>query len=175
MKFSVYGPFELPRQKSLIDTSAKSKKAFWERVEKSDPGLSEACGCYIFVVRARRGELPWYIGLTTKRSFRLEALGNFQVNHYNQPLVSKVGVKPMIYFLAKETPGGRFAKPSKNSHKDIEFLETFMFGVALNRNPKLRNLKNTKFLKNLVVPGVINTPQRPPTNDERSLKQALGL
>lgn len=175
MKFSVYGPFELPRQKGLIDTSAKAKKAFWADVEASVSGLSEACGCYIYVVSAKRGALPWYIGLTTKCSFKREAIGHYQVSHYNQAVVQKLGVKPQLYFLAKETPKGRFAKPSKNSHSDIEFLETFMFGIALNRNTGLRNSKNTKFLKNLVVPGVINTPQRPPTQDERSLKAALGL
>ena len=175
MKFSVYGPYELPRQNGLIDTTAKSKKSFWADVDAKVAGLSEACGCYIYVVRAKRGALPWYVGLTTKRSFKLEAIGLHQVNHYNQAIAQKVGVKPQLYFLAKETPKRRFAKPSKNSHSDIEFLEMFMFGIALNRNGGLRNSKNTKHLKTLVVPGVINTPQRPPTKDERSLNAALGL
>lgn len=176
MKFSVYGPYDLPRQNNgLIDTTAKAKGLFWANVEEKISGLSEACGCYVYVVRAKRGALPWYIGLTTKRTFKLEAIGAHQVNHYNQAIVKKVGVKPQLYFLAKETQKGRFAKPSKNSHSDIEFLETFMFGIALRRNAGLRNSKNTKHLKNLVVPGVINTPQRPPREDERSLKAALGL
>ena len=50
-----------------------------------------------------------------------------------------------------------------------------MFGIALNRNGKLRNAKNTKFLKNICVPGIINTPQRKPRKPERLLKSALGL
>jgi hypothetical protein len=50
-----------------------------------------------------------------------------------------------------------------------------MFGVALKRNPKLRNAKSTKFLKNLVVPGVINSPQRPPTHPETAMKAAFAL
>lgn len=175
VKFSVYGPFNLPRHNRLIDTSAKAKRLFWADVEAKISGLSEACGCYIYVVRAKRGALPWYVGRTTKRSFKFEAIGAYQANHFNQAIVQKVGVKPQLYFLAKETPKGRFAKPSKNSHTDVEFLETFMFGIALNRNVNLRNSKNMKHLKSLVVPGVINTPKRPPTRDERSLKSALGL
>lgn len=102
-------------------------------------GLSSACGCYVFVVKAKRGALPWYIGLTTKRTFKGEAYGAYQINHYNPTVVGKVGVVAQLFFLAKETPTGRFTKPSANSHKDIEYLETFLFGVALNRNPRLRN------------------------------------
>lgn len=175
MKFSVFGPFELPCKNGLIDTDAKSKRTFWDSVDVSVDGLSGACGCYIFTVKARRGSLPWYVGLTVNRSFKAEAIGLHQMNHYNQAIAQKNGVKPQLYFLAKETPTGRFAKPSANTHNDIEFLETFMFGIALNRNSELRNSRNTKFLKNIVVPGIINTPPRPPTKDECSLKAVLGL
>lgn len=175
MKFVVYGPFEVPRSNGLVDTAAASKKKLWDAVRARVPSLPDACGCYIFVIKAKRGTLPWYVGLTTKRTFKGEALGPHQVNHYNHALGQKVGVKPQLFFLAKSTPSGRFAKPSSNSHKDIEFLETLMFGVALKRNPKLRNAKSTKLLKNLVVPGVINSPRRSPTIPERAMKVAFGL
>lgn len=179
MKFSVFGPFEVLRKNGLIDLSVGAKRAFWSVVEEHSPGLSSACGCYVFVVKAKRGSLPWYVGRTTRRTFKGEALGAHQANHYNYALMTdnraKIGVKPHLYFLAKETPTGRFAKPSQNSHADIEFLETFMFGVGLNRNARLRNAKDTKFLKSIVVPGVVNSPQRPPKLSELSLKAALGL
>lgn len=55
MKFSVFGPFELPCKNGLIDTDAKSKRTFWDGVDASVYGLAGACGCYIFVVKARRG------------------------------------------------------------------------------------------------------------------------
>lgn len=175
MNFQVHGPFEVPRINGLIDDSAASKKKFWADIHRRAPSLSEACGCYIFVVKARRGSLPWYAGRTTKRTFKDEALGAHQVNHYNQALGRKVGVTPQLFFVSKLTPSGRLAKPSSNSHKDVEFLETFLFGIALQRNPNLRNAKSTTFLKRLVVPGVINSPQRPPTTDERAMKAAFGL
>jgi hypothetical protein len=174
MKFAIYGPYEIPRSNGLVETAAASKNKFWADVGASVTGLPDACGCYVFAVKARRGTLPWYVGLTTKRTFRDEALGYYQVIQYGQALGRKVGVKPMLFLLAKETPKGRFAKPSRNSHKDVEFLERFMFALALNRNPKLRNTKNTRFLKKLVVPGVINSPRRPPKGSERELKAVLG-
>jgi len=175
MNFQVHGPYEVPRVKGLIDNSAASKKKFWAIIRKSVPNLPEACGCYIFTIKAKRGSLPWYVGRTTKRTFIGEALGAHQVNHYNQALGKKVGVKPQLFFISKLTPSGRLAKPSGNSHKDIEFLETFMFGVAIKRNPNLRNAKSTKFLRNLMVPGIINSPQRPPTTPECAMKAAFGL
>lgn len=176
MRFSIHGPYDLRRHNNgLIDTSAKVKRTFWEKVEADAHGVAQACGCYIFAVKARRGSLPWYVGLTEKNDFHGEALGSHQVNHYNHALAQKTGIRPQLFFLAKETPTGRFAKPSSNSQRDIAFLETFMFGVAFKRNPQLRNARNTRFLKNLVVPTVINTPQRPPTLPERALKATLGL
>ena len=175
MYFEIQGPYEIPRVMGLIDNSARSKKMFWATVSKDVPNLPEACGCYIFTVKATRGALPWYVGRTTKRTFKHEALGSHQVNHYNQALGEKVGVKPQLFFIAKQTPSGRPAKPSQNSHKDIEFLETYLIGVALKRNPGLRNAKSIKFWKNLVAPGIINSPQRPPTTPERAIKEALGF
>jgi len=176
MHFSVHGPYKLPVTNRLVDNAAKSRRAFWEGVETDEEGLSAACGCYIFVIRKNVNAIPWYVGLTTKRTFAAEAIGLHQVNHYNQSIGATPGrVSPELYLLAKRTPTGRFAKSSKNSHADIEFLETFMFGVALNQNVKLRNAKNTGFLRKVVVPGVINTPKRAPTKPERSLKAALGI
>lgn len=175
MKFIVYGPFTLECKQGLVDSSGAAKKRFWAAVEESVPGLPDACGCYVFVVKAKRGALPWYVGLTTKRVFRAEATGSHQINHYNPPIAQKVGVKPQLFLLAKQTPTGRFAKPSSNSHADVEFLEKFMFSLGLNRNANLRNSKNTKFLKQLVVPPILNAPRRRPTKPETAFKNALGL
>lgn len=176
MNFTIHGPFELPRLSNrLVDTATASKKNFWAAVRERAQGLPEARGCYVFVIKARNGSLPWYVGLTTKRTFKGEVLGAHQVNHYNHALSQKIGVKPQLFLLAKSTPTGRPPKPSKNVQRDIESLETFLVGIALNRNPKLRNSTGTKFLKRVVVPGVINSPRRPPTKPERAMKAALGL
>lgn len=175
MNFEIYGPFSLPKSKGLVDRTPESKRAFWDAIEKKTPGLPDACGCYVYVVKAKRGSLPWYVGLTTKRTFRVEALGAYQLSHYNPAIAQKVGVTPQLFFLARMTPTGRFAKPSRNSHKDVEFLEKFIFGIALNRNRSLSNSRNTKFLKTMTVPGVLNSPQRQPKIPEKALKNVLGL
>lgn len=103
MQFRVHGPFDLPRNSnSLINNSASAKKVFWDQIENTCPGLPDACGCYIFVVKARRGSLPWYVGLTTKKTFRNESFGAHQVNHYNQSIAQKNGVTAQLFFLAKK-------------------------------------------------------------------------
>ncbi|WP_333677202.1 hypothetical protein [Dyella sp.] len=175
MKFSVHGPFRLPFHNRLINSAASEKKNFWEVVDSEESNLSEACGCYIFVIRKNSKALPWYIGLTTKRSFKKEVLGLHQINHYNQAIGNARRGWPEVYLLAKRTPGDRFARPSARAQGDIEFLETFMFGVGLNANGKLRNSRNTRFLRAVTVPGIINTPRRAPTTSERALRKDMGL
>lgn len=174
LHFDIYGPYDVSRKNKLVSTNAQLKKNFWEDVEEKEAGLPDACGAYVFVVKGGRGALPWYVGLTTKRTFRHECLGAHQVNLYNQAISDKTG-RPQLFLLAKKTSEKRFAKPSGNSHIDIKFLETFLISTALKRNAKLLNMRQTKHLRSLVVPGIINSPQRFPRPDEKKLKKALGL
>lgn len=175
MKFTIHGPFDVPRVGHLIDDSAKSKTAFWLSCDLHVPEISSACGCYVFVIRKNKNARPWYIGLTTKKTFKGEVFGLHKINHYNHAMAAVAIGKPQLYFLAKRTPGGKFQKPSANSLPAVEFLETFLFGVALNQNSALRNSSNTKFLRNVVVPGVLNTPPGAPKAAEKALRADLGL
>ena len=107
MQFNVYGPFDLPRTKGktgLVDNNTASKNAFWKDVvDTTVDGLSKACGVYVYCVAAKRGTLPWYVGLTEKRTFDQEALATRQTKSYDLALESKkglkVGVKPVIFLL----------------------------------------------------------------------------
>lgn len=57
----------------------------------------------------------------------------------------------------------------------MEFLETMLIGIALETNPELANIKKTNLLKEMVVPGVINSPRGNPPTRVQDLKNALGL
>jgi hypothetical protein len=50
-----------------------------------------------------------------------------------------------------------------------------IIGIALEENKELQNVKETSLLNDMEVPGVINSPQRPPTLPERALKKMLAL
>jgi len=172
MKYDVYGEFEIPRGKtSRIDANKATLKEFWETIDSRYPGLSDACGCYIYSIRGK----VWYVGMASKQSFRKEAFTSHKLVKYNEAL-SEVSGNPQLILLARLTNTGRFSNPSSNGHRDIELLENLLIGSAIARNPKLLNIKNTKHLNDMEVPGVINTKQGVSRRKSvQALKQSLGL
>lgn len=66
----------------------------------------------------------------------------------------------------------RFCKPQPAC--DIDFLEQFLIGQALGRNPNLKNLAKTRMLRGLVVPGFINSPRGKYSHAVGALKDVLG-
>lgn len=173
MNFEASATFSLERlPNGMVDASPAAKRRLWEAVEEDCPGLAEACGCYVFTIQAGKGFLPWYVGLAEKRDFRGECLEYHKVNLYSQATVGRKGT-PRLVFLAKRTPTGRLAKPSKNGHSDIRFLENILIGIGVAKNPDILNAKGTKFLREMVVPGVINSPRAAPTTEVKVLQRIL--
>lgn len=152
MNFAVYGPFPIIRNGRNVARDAKTKRAFWEVVDEEDDGLSDACGCYVFVIRNR----AWYVGKAEKQSFSRECFALHKIVQYNDALQEVQG-RPSLLLIAKITRGNRFARPSARGHKDIDLLENLLIGAALRRNPRLQNIKRTKHLRQMHVPGVLNT------------------
>jgi hypothetical protein len=115
------------------------------------------------------------VGKTERRIFKQECFGATKVNYYNEILVRNNGT-PLLFLLPRCTGSGRkFSKPSKNGYRDIDYLESMLIGLALERNKQLMNIRKTKLLKEMVVPGVINTPQARPTQPVIDLRNALGV
>ena len=160
MNFFPNIPIEVPRsQNGLIAADKKSQAAFWEYVDNEiEDGLSGAIGCYIFSVRAGKGILPWYVGLAIKQSFRKECFTNHKLVHYNNIVAGRKGT-PLLTFIPKYTPSSKLVGPTGSSHRDIEFLEAMLISNCLRRNRDLCNKKDTKLLREMVVPGLLNTPQ----------------
>ena len=153
MNFFVYGPFEVPRQnRYLVTRSSEDKNDFWDSVEEDADGLPEAIGCYVFYIRA----IPWYIGLAERQPFRTECFSPHKITRYDSAL-SKGAGNPQLILIAKLTPQARFARPSTNGHRDIRMLESLIVGMAVARNQSIENLKGTKLLRRMNVPGVLNT------------------
>ena len=88
MRFEIEGPFELGRTSAgIIDSSAVARREDWDWVEEFVPRLPDACGCYIFSIKASRGSLPWYIGKAERQSFRKECLTPHKIVHFNNVIV----------------------------------------------------------------------------------------
>lgn len=154
MNYFIYGEFPITRNGALVSRAKADKRDFWEKVEAAEKGLSGACGCYIFMIRNR----AWYIGMAERQTFRQECFTPHKINQYNEAL-GEVGGKPSMLLLPKLTPGGRFANPKKQGHADIQMLESLLIGSALKRNHNLRNVRDTKLLREMNVPGFLNTRQ----------------
>lgn len=170
MYFEVCGPFPVKRRNGLVSTQREDRKEFWEGVEKWEAGLSRAVGCYLFVVRRR----VWYVGMAARQSFCNEIFTPHKLNQYNQALAHVTGM-PSIILIGKATPGDRWARPA-NSHRDIDMLEDMLIGMGLTRNPDLQSVKGTKLLRNMQVPGVLNSQQGwGRANSVQALKRALGI
>lgn len=173
MKYDVYGAWALPRKNGIIDSSNDAKKKFWEEVDSWNEGLSSACGCYVFVLQNK----PWYVGMASKQSFSRECFAHQKINIYNTALREYSKAVPYLYLIARKTPNSNnFCLPGKNGHQDIEFLEKMLIGLGISRNPNLSNIKGTKLLKELNVPGIINTKKGQGSSKAvQEIKSVLGI
>lgn len=176
VNYSIHGPFEVPRQPNgNVIRSAADKRRFWAELDQLDDGISTACGCCLFAVRAARGIKPYYVGVAESQTFADECFESHKVNIYNDVLAARNAGTPIFILIAKRTPQGRFSVPSPNGHEDAKFLESLLIGAALEKNPDIMNIGRTRFLRGMIVPSFMNSQQRPPTLPERAFKTAIGL
>lgn len=171
MKYEIHGPFRLPRSGRILTTDATDKAKFWDGVDGEEPGLPEACGCYIISVR----NVVWYVGVAASQPFRRECFAPHTINKIDEAMDKGRG-KAMLHLLAKVTSSKRFARPSVNGHRDAKFLETLMIGIALQRNQELLNKSDTAIFREIEVPGFFNSPQGAArASSVQFLKRAMGV
>ena len=178
-KYSIHGPFKVIRKKAnkgkgkVLDCSPEAKNKFWDDVATKVPDLPSACGCYLFAIKTK-GFKPWYVGLAEKTGFQKECLSIHKTNIYMDVLNNCGKGIPYLFFIAKRTKKkDDFVKPSKRGRGDIRDLETQLITAAKEKNCKLWNKMKTKYLKNMCVLGLINTPQRKQSNPESEFKNAI--
>ncbi len=176
MNFFPYDSIEMPRGTGgIIADDKRSLSAFWNAVDEvCGYQISTACGCYVFSIRAGRGVLPWYVGKAEKQSFRAECFAAHKLNIYNKVLANRKGGTPLLTFVAKHTPNWAIVSPRGSNQKDIQFLEDFLIASAIQRNPRLVNIRSTKMLKDMIVHGVLNTPQGKQRESVRAFRELMG-
>ena len=160
LRYKTYGPHAIPRRTSsygnkTCNFSKEALCAFWTEVEAATPGLSSARGCYIFAVRAAKGIKPWYIG-QSKTGFKSECFQPQKRDHYHHIVNDTKKGTPVLIFVARRTTHG-FAQTLSN--KEADFVEGHLIGLALVNNSKLRNVKRVRHLREVQIPGVLNSPK----------------
>ena len=175
MNFHPHQPHEIPKQSNgLVASDKTSLNQFWEQLDTAlGDELSAGIGCYIFSIRAGKGVLPWYVGLAEKQSFRKECFTHHKITHYNNAIAARKGT-PLLTLVAKYTPRGKLVRPTGGSHRDVQHLETMLIGNCLGRNYSLQNVKDTRLLREMVVPGLLNSPKGKPSETVRAFKALIG-
>lgn len=159
MEFWTWGPFEY--------RSGFSRSEFWESVaEKArvygfdDYALRPAVGCYLFSTSRGSREIPWYIGKTiADTGFYGEIFTPHKIEHYQAALEKSNKLAGNITLFALATPGKKISYAGRSNKRLIDWLEKSLIGMGLSKNGELRNVKDTRYLKNVMVEGVIG-PQR---------------
>jgi hypothetical protein len=174
MQFGTFGPFEIPVDKwGNISTSLSD---FWEAVEIEWAGLSDGRGCYVFGLSKSGGSRiePWYVGKTNKQGFESECFKAHQLNHYGRALNRYHRAKPHIYLIPQFTNNGARLYRGK-AGAGIDFLETYLIGIALRANFDLLNKRDTKLYREVILSGLLNSTQGSPGAAAIKLRKSLSF
>ncbi|PBB89100.1 hypothetical protein CK215_29535 [Mesorhizobium sp. WSM3864] len=174
MRYCPYGPFELTRSDdNFLFLEDRERAVFWSEVEDEVPGLADACGCYVFALQSGRAAVPWYVGKAERQTFRQECLTDDKVHKFNSVLASRRRGRPYLYLYAR-TGLSSFSRPTRTKHHDVRYLERMLITFALDRNAWLINKQETKMLRNIVVPGLMNSPPGRISDAAKELQSVLG-
>jgi hypothetical protein len=165
----IHGPFEIPfrrqRNGNAKQLLGQHVAVFW--ANPTAQAIAAKQGCYIFALRAAKGFCPWYVGKAT-RSFRQEALGPYQLNHYNDVLFDGRKGTPVMFFIGPE--GNKRVVPPATCGK----IETFLIQAAYAENPEICNRQHTK-IPDWTIKGVIRPDQGAPTKLETAFRKMMGI
>lgn len=172
MRFDIFGGFEIPRDRY---GDGIYSKAFWDDVDAHVDGLSRACGCYVFALRHGMNAVPIYVGKAEKQAFRHECFSPGKRHLVDKQLNRNPRKSPLLFLLPKVTHVGKFCRPTTREYPAIQFLENKLIALALDSNPDLVNARQIKFLKEMRVPGIVNSGPGQQTKSVRELQAALGI
>lgn len=190
MRFKLFGPYCIEdggtkrpsRYKNWLDKD--DFDYLWDEVvDKQQPGLSEACGVYLFGVRGVDGKrkivgqtLPWYVGKAEKQTFRQECFTPRHQNEYNR--IRHVEYRghgtPFIYLFARTEQEGLFSRPTKGEYAGVRFVEDLLIQLSLTVNINLINTQLTKQAQQTQIPGLLNHTGGRVPDSAKSLRGLLG-
>lgn len=176
MRFVVYGPYELKRDADNWFEKRQNSQ-FWKEVEKDEPGLSDACGCYVFRIVAGKGAKPWYVGKTEEQTFKEECFSKSKMDTYTKAFKGrKSGTAQLILLALDKKKKDGFRKPAQKDKEAIGVLELLLITRAFEKNPKLLNTQGTKGTdKKLEVEGFLNTSQLARGGPAKDLRDTFRL
>lgn len=173
MIFETFGPFSI--HIDIVNNVPKSRVLFWKEIENSEEGLSTAKGCYMFGIKSSGGPciFPWYIGKTNSQGFYKECFGPHQRLHYLSALKNYERAVPYLFLVTQLTGENKFYRGANS--KTIDDLELYLISLGLRANPKLLNRHSTKFYREVVMPGFLNSSKGHIGAPAKSLRRSFKL
>ncbi|MCA9279289.1 MAG: hypothetical protein H6815_08310 [Phycisphaeraceae bacterium] len=164
----VVGPLELPCVQNGIKKRIERQDCqyFWHN--QTAESLYYKQGCYIFAMRAGKGFKPWYVGKAGK-GFGQEIFSHHKLEIYNSAIFKSSRGTPVVFFV---TPMGNHRKVPQNELKHMEKELTL---YALDKNPRLCNVQNTKNLPRWTIRGVIRSGKGRASRPSIQFKKMMGM
>lgn len=164
------GPFPVPFEKAAKGNAKHVRlehgREFWR-----SPGMEafkSKQGCYIFATRAAKGFRPWYVGKAAK-GFQKEVFTSHKLTKYNKALFKGAKGTPVIFFVMRE------GNACKLSAKVIGDMEKFLIQTALEKNPDLSNVQNTRNTPKWGIRGVVRGGKGKPRANAKMFRNMMGL
>jgi len=175
MHYRIFGPYRL--EKNNNKNISTDQAEFWESAIADCSKIEDARGVYIFGIRSSGGNriFPWYVGRSAGTNFGNEIFHSDKLVKYRDIVDQKPYIRylPYMFLIPRYTAKGRVS--TIGNEAEIQHLERIMIELALRANPKLYNTQGTAFLRQIVVPGVFNSPRRRPRIPETEIRISLGL
>ena len=164
--FHTTSSFEIPvirQRRGGRRVDVANLTAFWQAREE----LAEHRGCYVFSMRAGKGEKPWYVGKASRQSFDAECFALHKLNIYNDILGNRAGT-PRLTFVIPARSRGAWPMVA------IDEVEVFLIGYAASRNAALANKRNLPS-QNWDIQGVAPATRGARTSEATSFKRLMGI
>ena len=184
MQFKIFGPFDIPLDEGHETwLESADTKNFWNQVVNLDqPGLSNACGVYIFGMRGAENlqkgvaskTLPWYVGKAEKQSFLRECFTGRNMNIFNKVITQtyKGRGTPFLFLLARiEKDNETFSEPTTDNYPGVAFVEKMMIQMGMGVNTDIVNTSFTADAKRTIIPGILNSKGR----DSKQTKEFMSI
>ncbi|MDA0219971.1 MAG: hypothetical protein O3B22_10395 [Proteobacteria bacterium] len=171
MQYMIHGPFEIDRnERGRVER--KKLPNLWAKVEEVEEGLSYAYGCYFFCIQNKILK-PWYVGKTIS-GFRTECFQHHKLNLYTEATDNKG--RPVLFLLPRRTPKGKLSWQSTGAAAiEVSSVESLLIGMGLSCNPSILNVRGTKLLRQVQIPGVLNSPRGRPNRAVSAFADAFSL
>ena len=167
MNFKVFGPYDIPDHHGHEGWFDKGDvDALWTKIEAATPGLSSACGVYLFGVRGAIGKrktigktLPWYVGKAEKQAFRKECFTGRNLNEFNRVTfnVYRGLGTPFLYLVTRVNQDDTFSRPTKTEYRGVRFIEELLIQMSLEVNNDLSNIQGTRWVQQTSIRGLLNS------------------